>query len=143
MPGYQDFVGEVLSALHVAEAALLVLDAVAGVEVGTELAWDYLNERKKPRIIFVNKMDRENANFQRTVEDLRQTFSDVRFIPMQLPIGSAENFQGVISFVTMKAYLGKDGKEAPIPESMRDEVETVRLAMVEAAAEADDELILK
>jgi elongation factor G len=143
VPGYQDFVGEVLSALHVAEAALLVLDAVAGVEVGTELAWDYLNERKKPRIIFVNKMDRENANFQRTVEDLRQTFSDVRFIPMQLPIGSAENFQGVISFVTMKAYMGKDGKEAPIPESMRDEVETVRLAMVEAAAEADDELILK
>lgn len=143
VPGYQDFVGEVLSALHVAEAALLVLDAVAGVEVGTELAWEYLNERGKPRIIFVNKMDRENANFQRTVEDLRQTFADVRFIPMQLPIGSAENFQGVISFVTMKAYLGKEGKEAPIPESMRDEVEAVRLAMVEAAAEADDELIMK
>ena len=143
VPGYQDFVGEVLSALHVAEAALLVLDAVAGVEVGTELAWDYLNERQKPRIIFVNKMDRENANFQRTVDDLRQTFTDVRFIPMQLPIGSAENFQGVVSFVTMKAYMGKEGKEAPIPDAMRDEVEAVRLAMIEAAAEADDELIMK
>lgn len=143
VPGYQDFVGEVLSALHVAEAALLVVDAVAGVEVGTELAWEYLNERKKPRILFVNKMDRENANFQRTVDDLRETFTDVRFIPMQLPIGSAENFQGVVSFVTMKAYMGKEGKEAPIPEAMRDEVEAVRLAMIEAAAEADDALIMK
>jgi elongation factor G len=143
VPGYQDFVGEVLSALHVTEAALLVVDAVAGVEVGTELAWDYLNERKKPRIIFVNKMDRENANFQQTVDDLRETFTDVRFIPMQLPIGAAENFQGVISLVTMKAYMGKEEKEAPIPADMMDAIETVRLAMVEAAAEADDELIMK
>lgn len=143
VPGYQDFVGEVLSALHVAEAALLVVDAVAGVEVGTELAWDYLNERKKPRIIFVNKMDRENANFQQTVDDLRATFTDVRFIPMQLPIGAAENFQGVISLVTMKAYLGKEEKEVAIPADMLDAIEVARLAMVEAAAEADDELIMK
>lgn len=143
VPGYQDFVGEVLNALHVAEAALLVVDAVAGVEVGTELAWDYLNEHGKPRIIFVNKMDRENANFQRVVESLRSVFTDVRFIPMQLPIGSADAFEGVISFVTMKAYMGKEGKEAPIPADMVDAVEAVRLAMVEAAAEADDELIMK
>jgi len=143
VPGYQDFVGEVLSALHVTEAALLVVDAVAGVEVGTELAWDYLNERKKPRIIFVNKMDRENANFQQTVDDLRETFTDVRFIPMQLPIGAAENFQGVISLVTMKAYLGKEEKEVAIPDNMLDAIEVARLAMVEAAAEADDELIMK
>ncbi|MBX3015341.1 MAG: elongation factor G [Caldilineaceae bacterium] len=143
VPGYQDFVGEVLSALHVAEAALLVVDAVAGVEVGTELAWDYLRERNKPRILFINKMDRENANFQRTVENLRATFPDIRFIPMQLPIGSAENFEGVVSFITMKAYMGKEETEVPIPANMLDEVEAVRLAMIEAAAEADDELIMK
>ncbi len=143
VPGYQDFVGELMSALHVAEAALIVIDGVAGVEVGTELAWDYLNESQKPRIVFVNKMDRENANFQQTVDSLRATFTDIRFIPMQLPIGSAENLQGVISLVTMKAYLGKEEKEAPIPAELIDAVEVARLAMVEAAAEADDDLIMK
>jgi len=143
VPGYQDFVGEVRSALHVAEAALVVVDAVAGVEVGTELAWDYLNEQKKPRIIFVNKMDRENANFQNVVENLKGAFPNATFIPMQLPVGAAESLEGVVSLISMKAYLGKDETEAPIPESMRDEVEAVRIATIEAAAEADEELIIK
>lgn len=143
VPGYQDFVGEVRSALHVAEAALVVVDAVAGVEVGTELAWDYLDEQKKPRIVFVNKMDRENANFQNVVENLKATFPHSTFIPMQLPIGAAENLEGVVSLVSMKAYLGQEEQEAPIPDTMLDEVEAVRVATVEAAAEADDELIMK
>ncbi len=143
VPGYQDFVGEVLSALHVAEAALVVVDAVAGVEVGTQLAWDYLNEYQKPRIVFVNKMDRENANFQRVVADLRGAFPDSTFVPLQLPVGAAENFRGVISLVSMMAYLGKDETESPIPPEMHDEVESVHIAAVEAAAEADDELIAR
>lgn len=141
VPGYQDFVGEVLSALHVVEAALVVVDAVAGVEVGTQLAWDYLNEYQKPRIVFVNKMDRENANFQRVVADLRGAFPNSTFVPLQLPVGAAENFRGVISLVSMMAYLGKDEIESPIPAEMHDEVERVHIAAVEAAAEADDELI--
>jgi elongation factor G len=143
VPGYQDFVGEVRSALHVAEAALVVVDAVAGVEVGTELAWDYLNEQQKPRMIFVNKMDRENANFQHVVENLKGAFPDSTFIPMQLPVGAAETLEGVVSLISMKAYIGKDETEVPIPENMRDEVEAVRIATIEAAAEADDELIMK
>ena len=143
VPGYQDFVGEMRSALHIAEAALVVVDAVSGVEVGTELAWDYLNEQQKPRIIFVNKMDRENANFQNVVDNLQAAFPDSTFIPMQLPIGAAENLEGVVSLVSMKAYLGKDEKEVPIPDQMLDEVEAVRIATIEAAAEADDELIMK
>ncbi|MEZ4618626.1 MAG: elongation factor G [Caldilineaceae bacterium] len=143
VPGYQDFVGEVRSALHVAEAALVVVDAVAGVEVGTELAWDYLNEQQKPRIVFINKMDRENANFQNVVDNLQAAFPDSTFIPMQLPVGAAENLEGVVSLISMKAYLGKDEKEAPIPDHMLDEVEAVRVATIEAAAEADDELIMK
>ncbi len=143
VPGYQDFVGEVRSALHVAEAALVVVDAVAGVEVGTELAWDYLNEQKKPRIIFVNKMDRENANFQHVVDNLKGAFPDSTFIPMQLPVGAAETLEGVVSLISMKAYIGKDEQEVPIPENMLDEVEAVRIATIEAAAEADDELIMK
>jgi elongation factor G len=142
-PGYLDFVGEVLSALHVAEAGLLVVDAVAGAEVGTELAWNYLFEHNLPHLVFVNKMDRENADFQKAVESLRSTFSKGKFVPMQLPIGQAENFKGVVSIVTMKAYLGKEGKEAPIPAEMAAEVEAAHQFMVEAAAESDDELIMK
>lgn len=143
VPGYLDFVGEVISGLHVAEAGLILVDAVAGAEVGTELAWDRLNELKKPRIIFVNKMDRENADFQKTVADLQETLGGSTVLPLQLPIGSAENFQGVVSLVANEAYLGPEGKVAPIPPEMAEEVEAARLAIVEAAAEADDELILK
>jgi len=143
VPGYQDFMGEVLSALHVAEAALVVVDAVAGVEVGTQLAWDYLNEYQKPRIVFVNKMDRENANFQRVVADLRAAFPDSTFVPLQLPVGAAENFRGVVSLVSMMAYLGKDEVESPIPAEMQEEVDSVHVGAVEAAAEADDDLIMR
>lgn len=143
VPGYQDFVGEMRSALHVAEAALVVVDAVAGVEVGTELAWTYLDEQKKPRMVFVNKMDRENANFQNVVENLQAAFPDSTFIPMQLPIGAGETLEGVVSLVSMKAYIGEEEKEVPIPDDMLDEVEAVRVATIEAAAEADDDLIMK
>ncbi|MFN8492169.1 MAG: elongation factor G [Caldilineaceae bacterium] len=142
-PGYLDFTGEQISALHVAEAGLVVVDAVAGAEVGTELAWDLLNAQKCPRIIFINQMERENANFQRVVESLRSVLTNTKIIPMQLPVGQAENFKGVVSLVTMKAYLGKDGKEAPIPDDMKAEVEAAHMAMTEAAAETDDELIMK
>ncbi|RIK58554.1 MAG: elongation factor G [Chloroflexi bacterium] len=142
-PGYLDFVGEVVSALHVAEAGLVLVDAVAGCEVGTELVWDRLEELGKPRIFFVNKMDRENANFQRAVESLRSTLVGAKVVPLQLPIGEADSFKGVISLVTMEAYLGPDGTPAPIPENMRDEVEAAHQVMVEAAAEADDDLIMK
>ncbi|MCB9149834.1 MAG: elongation factor G [Caldilineaceae bacterium] len=143
-PGYLDFVGEVISALHVAESGLLLVDAVAGAEVGTELAWDRLAEQNKPRIIFVNKMDRENANFQRAVESLRASFGDSSTIlPFQLPIGEAENFQGVVNLANMKAYIGAEGREEEIPADMMADVERAHTAMVEAAAEADDELIMK
>ncbi|MEX1019449.1 MAG: elongation factor G [Litorilinea sp.] len=143
VPGYLDFVGEVLSALHVAEAGLILVDAVAGAEVGTELAWDRLNELGKPRILFVNKMDRENADFQKCLTDLQETLGNSKVLPLQLPIGEGETFKGVVSLVSMEAYLGPEGKVAPIPDDMADQVEAARLAIVEAAAEADDELILK
>ncbi len=141
-PGYLDFVGEVISALSVTEAGLVLVDAVAGVEVGTELAWDQLDAANKPRLIFVNKMDRENANFQRVLENLRSTFSG-NILPFQLPIGSAQDFQGVVNLVDMKAYMGKEGKVAEIPADMADAVEEARSALVDAAAETDDELIMK
>jgi elongation factor G len=142
-PGYQDFVGEIISALHVSEACLLVVDAVAGAEVGTELAWDYLGEKGLPRIVFINKMDRENADCDSAVASLRSTLHNAKIVPMQLPIGSADNFQGVVSVVTMKAYLGKEGKEGPVPPDMVEAVEAAHQFLIEAAAESDDELIMK
>ncbi len=143
-PGYLDFVGEVIGALHVAESGLVVVDAVAGAEVGTELAWDRLTELNKPRILFVNKMDRENASFARALESLKASFGDdSTVLAFQLPIGEAEDFRGVVNLANMRAYMGTEGTEVDIPADMLEEAETARVAMVEAAAEADDELILK
>ena len=141
-PGYQDFTGEVISALQAAEAGIILVDAVAGVEVGTELAWDRLNELGKPRLIVINKMDRENANFERTLESLRSTLRGAKIVPFQLPVGSADKFKGVIGLVDMKAY-SKEGAESPIPADLQGDAEAAQLQMIEAAAEADDELILK
>ncbi len=142
-PGYQDFVGEVISALFAAEAGLVVVDAVSGCQVGTELAYDRLRDLEKPRIVFVNRMDRENANFTNAVDSLRTTLGDEKIVAFQIPIGSADSFKGVISLIEMKAYIGPDGKESPIPADLQQEAEEARIALVEAAAEADDELIMK
>ena len=142
-PGYQDFVGEVISALHAAEAGLLVVDAVSGCQVGTELAYDRLRDLQKTRIVFVNRMDRENANFTNAVQSMRTTLGDEKIVPFQIPIGSADAFKGIVGLIEMKAYLGPEGKEAPIPADFLAEAEAARTALVEAAAEADDELIMK
>ncbi len=117
-PGYQDFVGEVISALHVAEAGLMVVDAVSGCQVGTEMAYERLKELSKPSIVFINRMDRENANFVRAVDSMRTTLADEKIVPFQIPIGEADKFQGAISLIEMKAYLGPEGNEAPIPAEL-------------------------
>jgi elongation factor G len=85
-PGYTDFVGEVISALRVADGVVLLVDSVAGMEVGTEVAWNYCNTFKLPRLLVINKMERENANFQKALDSV-QTFSETRLIPIQLPLG--------------------------------------------------------
>lgn len=141
-PGYLDFVGEVKGAIVAADSAVVVLDAVAGVEVGTELVWSYLNEMHLPRVVFINKMDRENANFQRVLQTLENMF-ETRMVPFQLPIGSQDTFAGVVDVVRMKAYLGEEGTEADIPADLREQAEEWHLALVEAAAESHDALIMK
>ncbi len=141
-PGFIDFVGEVKGAITVADAALVVVDSVAGVEVGTELGWGYLDDRSLPRAVFVNKMDRENANFQRVLSNVRSMFGGT-IVPAQLPIGEGGDFRGVVDLVAMKAYLGEAATPAPVPESMADAVAEARTQLVEAAAEGDDELIMK
>ncbi|MCD6553010.1 MAG: elongation factor G [Anaerolineae bacterium] len=141
-PGYMDFVGEVKGAIHVVESVLIVLDAVGGVEVGTELVWGYADERNLPRMVFINKMDRENANFERVLQMLSEKF-EARFIPIQLPIGQESSFQGVVDLVGMRAYLGSEGKQGEIPSQVQGEIDDYRLQLIEAAAESDDELIEK
>ncbi|MFZ5912485.1 MAG: elongation factor G [Chloroflexota bacterium] len=141
-PGYTDFVGEVISTLSVADGALVLVDSVAGLEVGTEIAWRYADEFKLPRFVVINRLDRDNANFSKALASV-EAFSDVRLIKVQLPIGEKHDFKGVVDLISMKAYLG-DGKTASdIPADMKDAAEEAHFALVEAAAEGEDSLLEK
>lgn len=142
-PGYMDYVAEVKGALRVTDLAMLVLDAAAGVEVGTELTWGYAQEEELPCLVLVNKMDRENANFERALQSLAEAFAGVRFLPIVLPIGAQADFQGVVDLLEKKAYLGPKGDPAAVPAALADSVEERYTQMVEAAAEGDDELLMK
>jgi elongation factor G len=141
-PGYMDFVGEVISAVRVADAALVVIDAGSGVEVGTEQVWGYADDRNLPRLAFVNKMERENVNLAAVTEEIRARF-DVATVPIQLPIGSQEDLLGVVDLLTQKAYMGEKGTAGPIPEDMADAIEEARMLLIEAAAEGEDALMEK
>jgi elongation factor G len=141
-PGYTDFIGEVVSAVHVADSALVLIDAVSGVEVGTESVWTRADEQSLPRMVFINKMDRDNASFERALAALREAFEG-NFVPLQLPVGSQADFEGVVDLIAMKAYRGSDDQAGDIPTTMADQVEESRITLMEAAAEGDDELIMK
>lgn len=140
-PGYLDFVGEVISGLSVADAGIVVVDAVAGVEVGTELVWQHADDRQLPRLVFINKMDRENANHQRVLESLREKIGG-SFVPLQLPIGEQAGLEGVVDLVERRAWIG-DKPTGDVPAVMAEAVEEARTAIIEAAAESDDALIEK
>lgn len=141
-PGYTDFVGEVISALRVADSAVIVVDSVAGAEVGTEIGWSYADEFNLPRFVVINKMDRDNADFRKALGTVAE-MTETRLIPVQLPWGEKADFKGVIDLLSMKAFsgAGKDGEE--IPAEFSDEAEAARMELVEAAAEGDDELLMK
>ncbi len=141
-PGYSDFVGEVVSAMRVADAALILVDSVSGAEVGTETALYYAEKFGMPRFLLLNKMDRDNASFAKAMKSVEEV-TDARLIPMHLPIGEKADFKGVVDLLTMKAYLG-DGKTASeIPAEMQAEAEEARTVLVEAAAEGEDALLEK
>jgi elongation factor G len=141
-PGYTDFIGEVISALRVADGAMVLVDAVAGLEVGTEIAWSYCDTFKLPRFLVVNKIDRDNANFQKALASV-QEFSETRLIAVQLPWGEKAAFKGVIDLISMKAYAG-DGKTAEeIPADLKPAAEEACTKLVEAAAEGEDALLEK
>ena len=129
-PGYDDFQGEVVSALRVVEGAVILVDATSGVDVGTERSWTMCESGGLPRIIVVNKMDRENADFDRNVADIQATFGR-QCVPFQIPIGQAESFSGVVNVAD---------PNADVPAELADEAESARERLIEAAAESDDEL---
>jgi len=141
-PGFADFIGEVNSALKVVEASLVFIEAVAGVEVGTELVWQYSHKQNLPRFLVINKMDRENVRVSRVRESIAQNL-DGNVVDLQLPIGEGPSFKGVVDLLRMKARLGENDQEADIPANMVDEAEEARLQLIEAAAEGDDELLMK
>jgi elongation factor G len=143
-PGYADFQADVVEALSAVDAAIVVIDASAGVEVGTEAVWRMAEERKLPRFVFINKMDRENANYDAVLEQLKARFGP-KIAPVYLPIGTAESFRGYVDVIEQHAniYEGGTPKEAPIPDEMQVGEEQRREALVEAAAEASDELMNK
>ncbi len=129
-PGYDDFRGEVIGALRVVEGAAILVAAPSGVDVGTERGWDMCEARELPRLIVINKMDRENADFNRNVADVQATFGR-QCVPFQIPMGEAESFKGVINVAD---------PNADVPADLVDEVEAARERLIEAAAESDDEL---
>ena len=141
-PGYTDFVGEMISALRVSDGALVLIDSVAGAEVGTEIAWNYCDQFNIPRFVLINKMDRDNADFQKALDSV-QVISEVRLLPIQLPWGEKQDFQGVIDLLTMKAYPGEGTTAVDIPPEFQDDAEAAHNELVEAAAEGEDELLMK
>lgn len=146
-PGYADFVGDVKSALRVADAAIIVIDASAGVEVGTEQAWRLAGERGVPRVVYINKMDRENANFGHALASARSTFGNA-VAPIQFPIGAEKQFRGVVDLLAEQAYTyADDGSGAAetgaIPDDCRADEETYHRQLVEAIAEQDEDLTMR
>jgi elongation factor G len=143
-PGYADFVGEVMAGLRVADAAVLVISAEKGVEVGAQLVWSYANQHDLPRLIFVNKLDRENTTFDRALDSLRARFGP-KAAPLTIPIGQAASFSGVVDLISGKAYsfAGDRMTEREVPAEMAEAIASYRDKLVEVAVEADDDLMNK
>ena len=145
-PGAEDFYGDLHSVLRIVDAVIVVVDATTGVEGGTEKVWEVADKYELPRLIFVNKMDKENASFENSLASIEETL-ETRAVPIQLPIGEEAEFSGVVDFVQMGAFLAPDGNKrvakTDVPDALAAPAEEAREALVEVAAESDDALIEK
>ena len=144
-PGFFDFTGQVLSGLRATEGAVVVVGPSDHLAVGTEIAWELCNRTSKPRIVVVNKLDKEHSDFYGAVGAMRETLSPRPF-PLHLPIGSEQDFRGIVDLLHLKAFVTTDdgkGTEAPIPDDMAKLVDQYRGQLIEAAAESDDSLLEK
>ena len=144
VPGYFDFIGEIFGSLRVVQTAAIVVGSVSGLSVGAEKAWDYAGQNRVGRMFIVNQMDRENADFTKVLNELREKYG-TSVVPLIVPIGAGPNFTGVVNVLENKAWegSGKALKEVPVPDSMSAAIEEAMAEMTEAAAEADDELLEK
>lgn len=146
-PGFANFLSDSRAGMNVADAALVVVDAVSGVEVQTEKVWEFANDIALPRFVVLNRLDRERASLERSLESLQGAFGRA-VIPIQLPIGEEKAFRGVVDLVSMKAFtfatdLGAKMTEGAIPAGLADRANAAREALVEMVAEADDALMEK
>lgn len=145
-PGYDEFIGETLKALKVADSALITVSCDSGVEVGTEKAFEYVENNKLPMMFFINKIDKENADFDKTFEDISTKLTN-KILAVTIPMGKASNFKGLIDVIKMKAYTfsadGKTMKEEAIPAEYAQIANKYREKLIEAAAEADEDLATK
>ena len=143
-PGYADFIGEVISTTRAVDNMLKVVCGVAGIEVQTEVIWDIAANNQLPRVIFINKLERENSCFETVVEAMRAKYG-TGIVPLQLPMGKEADFVGMIDLLNEKAYKFEEGKsvEIPIPEEYMEDYESQRTYLIEVAAESCDELLLK
>lgn len=146
MPGYFDFQGEMAQGMRAVDIATIVVCAASGIQVGTEKAWDYCEKIKLPRAFFVNKMDRENANFDKILDQMKEMFG-TSVVPIQYPIGKESDFNGIINVISKIAlvYNAKTSKmeTSEIPEDLKDKVEECKQMVMEAVAETDEELLDK
>lgn len=146
MPGYFDFQGEMYQGMRAVDIATIVVCAVSGVQVGTEKAWDYCEKIKLPRAFFINKMDRENADFDKVIEEMKSTFG-MSIVPIQYPIGKENNFSGIVDVISKTAikYNAKTSKveSIDIPDELIDKIEEYKQMIMEAVAETDEELLDK
>jgi elongation factor G len=144
-PGYADFVGEMKASIRAADAAVVLVDASAGVEVGTEHSWAFANAADPgalPRAVFIDRMDRENADFAQALGQV-QSFFGKKCVALQVPMGAQSSFSGVVDVLAMKAYSGEKATEGAVPDALADQATRYREQLVEAVAETDDELLSK
>lgn len=144
-PGFSDFIGEVKGALRVIDTGMFVFSAVDGVQVQHEIIWKFARKANLPKVVFINKMDRENASFVKLMNELGEKFN-ANFVPVNFPIGEGLDFKGIVDVLSEKAYeFNNDGKprEVAVPDDLKGQLEEYREKIIEAAAEGDDDLTMK
>ncbi|MBI2756579.1 MAG: elongation factor G [Chloroflexi bacterium] len=139
-PGYADFYGEVAQALRVADSALILVDSVAGPQVGTDAVWKQAAARGLPRMLLVNKMDRDNADFDAVLHQLRERYGK-GVVPLVVPVGSSEHLTGVVDLLSMQAFLAGSNDAQAVPPELQSALEKLREGLVESACELDDDLL--
>jgi elongation factor G len=141
-PGFSDFVGEVINAIYVTENIVSVVNATAGVEIQTERTWAIAEEMKKPIAVFINQMDKERANFEESLESLKERF-EKNFVPIFYPIGAEDSFKGIVDIFSSKAFVYENGKakEVEVPAELKDKIEELKSSMIEDIVSLDEELM--